>query len=236
MNKDYADFLLNKTKDDYNRIADKFSSTRGYVSGDILVLAQYAEPDDKILDLGCGNGRLSEIFKNKRIRYTGVDFSKELIKIARKKYPKEKFLLADAMKLPALKNIFDKVYCLSVLHHIPSEEYRIKFLKEIKRVLLPCGKIVLTVWNMHKVSKARALIFKNNFLRFFGLSKLDFNDLFYPFNHQSGKREADRYIHAFRPNELARLVQKSGFKVEEIKFLKRGKKQENENILIVAKK
>lgn len=261
MQKDYANFLLKKTKDDYNRIADKFSSTRGYLSEDILILKKYAKPGDKILDLGCGNGRLSELFSDKNIRlthhlggerslhlrgersqcvtsmsmnYTGVDFSKELITIARKKYPSEKFYLADALKLPFLQNRFDAVYCLSVFHHIPSEEFRVKFLKEIRRVLAPNGKVVLTVWNLRSKEEIKLTLFKNFFSRILGLSKLDGGDVFLPFKSEG--TTVQRYIHCFTSNELEKLLAKTGFKVDEIKILNRGKKAENANILIVGKK
>ena len=48
-----------------------------------------------ILDVGCGTGRLA-FLQN----YTGVDFSKEMIKKAKKKYPSKKFKCGDARKLP----------------------------------------------------------------------------------------------------------------------------------------
>jgi ubiquinone/menaquinone biosynthesis C-methylase UbiE len=236
MDKIYAKVLLNKTKDDYNRIADKFSSTRGFLPNDIIVLKSYTNDSDRILDLGSGNGRLSELFSEMKIRYTGIDFSTELLKCARKKYPEKKFLLADALRLPILDKTYNIVYCLSVLHHIPSKEFRLKFLREAYRVLKPCGQLVLTVWNMQKIPLAKNLIMKNNFLRFLNISKLDYNDLFYPFKDQFGKIQAERYIHSFNENELKELFQFVGFKVVDIKYLKRGKKVENENILIVGRK
>jgi tRNA (uracil-5-)-methyltransferase TRM9 len=235
MNKDYANYLLKKTKDDYNRIADKFSSTRSYLPADILALKKYANSGDKILDLGCGNGRLSELFKKEdNCNYFGTDFSKELIAIARKKYKNEKFYLANALKLPFLSDQFDMVYCLSVFHHIPSSEYRIIFLKEIMRVLKPNGKVVLTVWNLKGKKNVNVKIVKNSLLGFFGLSKLDKGDIFLSFKTEG--KTVERYIHCFTPEELEKIFAKAGFKICEIGILKRGKKVENENILIVGQK
>ncbi|PIX02803.1 SAM-dependent methyltransferase, partial [bacterium (Candidatus Gribaldobacteria) CG_4_8_14_3_um_filter_42_11] len=37
---------------------------------------------DKVLDVGCGNGRLVKAFENKKISYLGVDNSEKLIKLA----------------------------------------------------------------------------------------------------------------------------------------------------------
>jgi len=234
MNKDYAKHLLQKTKDDYNRIADKFSSTRGYIPDDIKILSHYSNKGDKVLDLGCGNGRLSEIFFGKSIDYTGVDFSKDLINIAKKKYPKEKFLLSNALLLPFTGNKFNVVYALSVFHHIPSLEYRKKFLLEIKRILAPNGILVLTVWNLRKKSEIKAELSRNFIKRVVGVSKFDAGDVFLPF-HSEGKTIM-RYLHCFTQKELKSIVLKTGYNIEEERILQRGKKLDNENLLIVGKK
>ncbi len=44
-----------------------------------------------ILDLGCGNGRLLGALQEKKINYTGVDFSGELIKRAIENFPNGNF-------------------------------------------------------------------------------------------------------------------------------------------------
>jgi len=236
MDKKYANYLLEKTKDDYNRIAGKFSSTRERISEDVLMLRKYADPGDKILDLGCGNGRLSEIFRGSDIKYSGVDFSPELIKIARKKYAKEKFYLADALTLPFLDNSFDKVYTLAVLHHIPSWEMRIKFLEEAHRVLKPGGLIISTEWHLSARPQAKWLLLKYYFLKLFGFSKLDFNDIFIPFKNPETNTIIERYVHVFSIGELVKLFKKAGFKIVEKEITTRGKRVENKNILIIARK
>lgn len=47
--------------------------------------------DKKVLDVGCGYGRLSDIFTN----YLGIDFSEEMIKLAREQYPNKRFEVAE---------------------------------------------------------------------------------------------------------------------------------------------
>ena len=227
MNKDYANYLLEKTKADYNRIAGKFSSTRGYISSDILDLKKYVKSGDKILDAGCGNGRLSEVVRNMKIDYTGIDNSREMIKIAKDKYSSERFILSEIFNLPFKDNSFDKVFSLSVVHHVPSKECRIEFLKEIKRVLKPNRKLILTSWYFGQ-EKVKKYLTDD--------SELDKGDIYYPFKDPENNIEVMRYIHCFQVDEMRDLFQKSGFKVVEDKIVQRGKKIENKNILIVGSK
>ena len=149
MDKEYAKYLLEKTHQDYSRIAEEFSKTREYLPEERKdLLLQYITPGDKVLDLGCGNGRFSGVFQ-KDIEYIGVDNSEGMIEIARKKYPGADFSVADALNLPFPENYFDKVFSFAVIHHVPSTELRIKFLKEARKVLRPGGILILTVWHLN---------------------------------------------------------------------------------------
>ena len=132
MDKEYAKYLLNKTRQDYNAIAESFSSTRRFVWQGLEPLYNYALPREKVLDLGCGNGRLLQIFKEIDIDYTGVDSAEKLIEIAKKLYPNAKFQVVDALHLPFPTNHFDKIYSIAVLHHIPSNQLRLEFLDGVK--------------------------------------------------------------------------------------------------------
>lgn len=244
MNKNYSEYLLKKTREDYNLMAESFSRARERIWDEMKFLFEdYLMPGDRVLDLGCGNGRFYELFKNKNIDYVGADNSKKLIEIARKRYPGVKFQTADALNLPFPNNHFNKVYCIAVLHHIPSKEIRLKVLTEIKRILKPEGLLILTVWNLWQKRKTRDLIFK------FGLTKilrklalrqaqgLDFKDILMEWE---GAKNV--YFHAFTEKELGNLVSEAGFKIK-----KRGEilvggesalksKWPNSNFFIVAKK
>lgn len=49
-----------------------------------------------VIDLGCGNGALTEVLYNKGLLVTGIDTSKELLQIARETYPTISFEYGDA--------------------------------------------------------------------------------------------------------------------------------------------
>lgn len=57
--------------------------------------------NDALLDIGCGNGALSQYFFNECLRFHGVDFSEYLINVAKKTFerkPTHTFELADAIE------------------------------------------------------------------------------------------------------------------------------------------
>ena len=229
MKKEYAEYLLEKTRRDYNLIAEDFSRTRGQMWEELKFLGEYVNDGEKILDLGCGNGRLYELLKRKLIDYYGVDNSERMIEIAKGRYPQISFQVADALNLPFPENFFDKIISIAILFHIPSEEFRLQFLRESLRVLKPGGKLILVVWNLN--SWKRLLLFlKYLILKLLRKTELDLGDTYIPWG-----KEILRYVHFFTKNELKKLNEKSGFKVKEIKILKRPKSKES-NILLIAEK
>lgn len=239
MEQKYARYLLDKTQTDYNRIAEHFSKTRAHIWKDLNCFDKFVERGDRVLDMGCGNGRLVELFKHKRIEYVGIDNSEKLIRQARKKLNtlgpriqdigKVRFVKGSALNLHFENNYFDKIFSIAVFHHIPSKNFRLQFLKEAKRVLKPDGLLILTVWNLRQKKFLRYHL-KYLFLKLIGKSKLDFCDIFYPWKSPKGKVLAKRYVHCFRKKELGALLKKTGFRIQRIGFLGKHKK----NIYCVA--
>lgn len=229
MNKEYALYLLEKTKEDYNLISDEFSRTRNKNWEELNFLANNVAPNKRILDLGCGNGRLYELFKDKMVGYCGVDISEKLIEIAKDRYPGARFRVGDALNLPFPDNLFDNVFGVAVFHHIPSKAFRLRFLSEAKRVLKPQGKLFLTVWHLPQ-RKRSLLMLKNFLLRMLWLSKLDMADKFVNWGDKT-----KRYVHYFSRSELKDLIKESGMRMKEIRILKRPRGQES-NIALVAEK
>ena len=230
MEREYAEYLLKKTKEDYSLIAEDFSRTREKPWEETKFLFDdYLIPGNKALDLGCGNGRYFEFFKEKNVDYFGVDSSEKLIEIARNKYPEGKFQLTEALCLPFPNNFFDKIYSIAVLHHIPSEEFRLQVLKETRRVLKPEGLLILTAWKFHR-SKELYLLFKYTILKLIGKSELDFNDIFEPWG-----KKIKRYYHCFSKKELENLAAKSEFKIKESGIVKNDKGN-RQNIYLIGEK
>lgn len=106
-------------------------------------VARLVDTGKKILDIGVGWGDIVPILRRYRhdIDYAGIDFSPEIIKRLRDKFPEQTFINTT---VDALKETYDYVLVLEVLEHIvPSKTF--SFLKEISRVLKDDGIIVVTV-------------------------------------------------------------------------------------------
>lgn len=225
MDKEYARHLLNKTREDYNLIARDFSRTRSRMWPEISFLFDLLEKGDKVLDLGCGNGRAYPALKEGN--YIGVDYSEELIEMAKENHPEAKFQKADALNLPFSDNCFDKIYSIAILHHIPSAELRTDFLKEAKRVLKKEGKIILTVWKFHQ-RKEIFLLIKYTILKLLGKTKMDFKDVLRPWGDK-----AERYYHCFSLREFKKTVKRAGFEIKEAGVIK-NKRKTRQNFYIIA--
>jgi ubiquinone/menaquinone biosynthesis C-methylase UbiE len=228
MDKELAITILNKTLDDYNKVAEKYSQVREKNWKEMSFLFDdYLEKGDNVLDLGCGNGRFYEEFISRGVFYNGLDFSEKIIEIARKNNPKGDFRVADALNIPFEDNSFDKVYSIAVLHHIPSFDLRIRFLEEIKRILRDDGYLILTVWDLKEKRKKRRF----NFLTWWWELGLDKGDILLPWY---GVKDA--YFHCFEKEELSFLLQSLQFKIIKSGEIKVGERPYNNFYFIVQKK
>ena len=84
MNKKLALEKMRITKETYELIGSEFSDTRESVWPEMeRLVKKYIQRGDKVLDVGCGNGRLLKVLEG--VEYLGVDGSEVLIKEAKKK-------------------------------------------------------------------------------------------------------------------------------------------------------
>jgi len=81
----------------------------------------------------------------------GIDFSSEMIKMARRYAHKFNFSVnlqvADAKHLPFYDNAFNWAVAVASYHHLKGHADQLSALRELKRVLKPGAEAFLTVWN-----------------------------------------------------------------------------------------
>jgi ubiquinone/menaquinone biosynthesis C-methylase UbiE len=99
------------------------------------------------IDIGCGTGLRMKFFIPRVDRLIGIDISETRIKEAKKMHPEINFIISDARKLPFKNQIFDTVLALEVIEHLPNYYDQEVFLQEVKRVLKPGGKFIISTPN-----------------------------------------------------------------------------------------
>lgn len=136
-------------KNTYNAIGKEFSASRQYIWPDLKPFLNEVKPNSKILDVGCGNGRLL-LGIPKDSNYTGIDISQELISEAKKAHQDKVFLETDITQEKIWNTLpqFDYIFCIAVLHHLPTQKDQLFVLNQIKKHLKPNGKILITTWNL----------------------------------------------------------------------------------------
>lgn len=97
---------------------------------------------ERVLDLGCGNGRHAIYFASQGFKSSGVDISEQAIAWANDWATREQlqvdFRVSDIAQLPYESATFDVVVSHGVLDHVTSEVAQ-RAVKEVRRVLKPGG-------------------------------------------------------------------------------------------------
>ena len=103
--------------------ATAYDSRHGYVSrlGAGLIDDLDPQPGERILDLGCGTGHLTNKIAEAGALVEGIDKSPEMIALARQNYPQLNFVLADAAAYRAGQP-FDAVFSNAALHWMQPPE------------------------------------------------------------------------------------------------------------------
>lgn len=100
---------------------------------------------ETVLDAGCGTGRLipflyTNVGKNGYVY--GIDFSQEMLRIAKQKYHNENisFIKADIAQIPLSSESIDRIICFCTFPHIDNKTLA---LSEFHRLLKPSGILVI---------------------------------------------------------------------------------------------
>jgi len=101
------------------------------------------QPGEKILDVGCGEGYLSEKIASRGALVKAIDSNPKAIASARKRVRNEmvEFRELDAAELDYPEAFFDKIVSFCVIEHFADDE---KVLSLLARMLKPGGRLVFS--------------------------------------------------------------------------------------------
>ena len=128
-------------KDYWNSVAEEKKFTTVL---DVELFAKYVSKNSKILDVGCGYGRiLNELSESGFVDLTGIDSAEKMIKRGLREYPNLNLIVNPDGAIPFEENTFDAVILFGVLTCVPDNEAQKELLANIKRVLKPGGIIYI---------------------------------------------------------------------------------------------
>lgn len=120
--------------------ADIYDTAHSYVweYGRDLVALLNPRPGERILDLGCGTGQLSQQIAESGAYVIGIDSSPDMVRQARNNYPQIAFEIADARSF-FFETRFDAVFSNAALHWVREQE---AVLHHVWQALKPGGRFV----------------------------------------------------------------------------------------------
>lgn len=101
--------------------------------------------EDRVLDFGCGRGRITRWLASQARSVCGLDLVWEMLSVARQTHnlANVSWVVGEGGALPWSAATFDKVLTVYVLQHILNQEVLAAVLAEFARVLTPGGRVVL---------------------------------------------------------------------------------------------
>ena len=208
--------LYNLSKAGYSQIAKDFDRTRKNLFWPPLKKIVDSLPNGaRILDLGCGDGRLLNYLGQRQIEYVGLDNSPELLAIASTNYPGAKFIQGNILALnqaEELKSLapFDCILAIAVWHHLPGRNWQVKAIQDALSYLTPNGRLVIVVQNFWHKNKYLSLLWQNVIKKIKGQHRYAWRDLVFPWYNSKGQALGKRYYHVYNQLELKKISHLSG--------------------------
>ena len=191
----------------WDTIADSWTNLRVRPWEEVLEFSKDVN-EGFVLDIGCGNCRNLVPFVANKIDCVGVDFSKGMIKEAKKflkrRGLKTNLVLGDFTNLPFKNESVSIIICNAVLHDIYLKKDRERSLEEIKIIAKKNSKILLSVWDRYQKRFICPLI------RSFFLGR--YADIWVNWNYHG--KIYKRFYYLYTKNELKKDVERMGLEVE----------------------
>jgi len=112
-----------------------------------------AMPGERILDLGCGNGQLTQRIASTGAIVVGIDASAEMVAATRARGIRAEQSPAEA--LPGPDAAFDAVFSNAALHWVQDQD---AMMAQVRRVLVPGGRFVAEMGGQGNIAAIRTAL------------------------------------------------------------------------------
>lgn len=220
MNDATVDRLLALNREFYATFAEHFAASRSVSDPALTSILPYLPRGARVLDVGCGNGRLALLLDQERpgSSYVGVDAIPELIGEAQAQtdqlaHTDVTFRVLDVTQRGWARELsgqlFDCAVALALVHHIPGFDLRARVLRGIGSLLKPEGYAILSTWRFLAHERLRRKIVDWDEV---GIDEDELEPGDYLLDWRRGGRGL-RYCHLVDEEEVEQLAAASGFAV-----------------------
>ncbi|WP_138502638.1 class I SAM-dependent methyltransferase [Nostoc sp. PA-18-2419] len=133
-------------RDGFSKVAQGYNGAIAQVTSQVnqaILDGVEARAGMRLLDVACGTGWLSADAVKRGAIVTGLDYTENMLVIARSRCPEAEFRVGDAENLPFESDEFEAVVCNFGILHFPEPE---KAIAESLRVLKSRGRYAFTCW------------------------------------------------------------------------------------------
>ena len=214
MTPDTAQHLLALNRQFYDQFAGDFSDSRRTPQPGFGPALAWLDGAARLVDVGCGDGRVAQIVPQSVGAYVGVDFSVGLLGQQRgaRTGLAVRMVAADISQVGWAARVggqYDAAVCFSTLHHLPGRATRATALREMGQLLVPGARVVVSVWQ--PLGQAR-FAGKTVAWESVGLTERDVEAGDVLLSWERGGKGV-RYVHHFEVEELAGLLGDCGYTV-----------------------
>ena len=148
-------------------------------------------PNDKLLEIGCSSGFLTQHLGE----CIAIDTNADMLRLSKEKNPFAKYAVMDMFNMNFPKNSFDKIATMRVWTHLNKDEL-IKILKKAKEILNEKGCLIFDIEDRNHLRKIINFVYKKIF------------------------RITGYKVYQYSPKEIKQILNKIGFKIIDTRKLK----------------